>query len=118
MQATPATWRALVDASWRGSSTLKVLCGGESLPRDLARELLPRCRELWNVYGPTETTIWSTIHRVTSADGPIPIGRPIANTEAFVLSADRNPVPEGAEGGLYLGCAACAPARLRRSALT
>ncbi|OLC28222.1 MAG: hypothetical protein AUH28_19260 [Acidobacteria bacterium 13_1_40CM_56_16] len=118
MQATPATWRALVDASWRGSSTLKVLCGGESLPRDLARELLPRCRELWNVYGPTETTIWSTIHRVTSADGPIPIGRPIANTEAFVLDAYRNPVPEGAVGELYLGGAGLARGYMRRPELT
>jgi len=118
MQATPATWRALIEAGWKGSSTLKVLCGGESLPRDLARELLPRCRELWNVYGPTETTIWSTIHRVTSADGPIPIGRPIANTEAFVLDAYRNPVPVGAAGELYLGGAGLARSYMRRPELT
>src|SRR3989442_854352 len=118
MQATPATWRALVDAGWRGSSTLKVLCGGESLPPDLAKELLPRCRELWNMYGPTETTIWSTVHRGTSAAGPIPIGRPIANTQTFVLDAYRNPVPEGAVGELYIGGAGLARGYMRRPELT
>jgi len=118
MQATPSTWRALVDTGWTGSSTLKVVCGGESLPRDLARELLVRCMQLWNVYGPTETTIWSTIHRVTSADGPIPIGRPIANTQAFVLDGHRNPVPSGAVGELYLGGAGLARGYLRRPELT
>src|SRR5687767_10150150 len=58
MQATPATWRLLLEAGWEGSPGLKVLCGGEALPPDLARELLARTRELWNVYGPTETTVW------------------------------------------------------------
>src|SRR5262249_14735776 len=83
MQATPATWRMLVDAGWAGSPTLKVLCGGEALPPELARQLLGRCASLWNVYGPTETTIWSTVHRVDGRDGPVPIGRPVANTPAY-----------------------------------
>ena len=74
--------------------------------------------QLWNVYGPTETTIWSIIHRVTSADGPIPIGRPIANTQAFVLDGHRNPVPSGAVGELYLGGAGLARGYLRRPELT
>jgi amino acid adenylation domain-containing protein len=118
MQATPATWRALVDAGWGGSSTLKILCGGESAPRDLVKELLPRCMELWNMYGPTETTIWSTVHSVTSAEGPIPIGRPIANTQTFVLDAHRNPVPDGAVGELFIGGAGLARGYLHRPELT
>ena len=103
MQATPATWRALVDAGWKGSATLKILCGGESFAPDLAQELLSRCAELWNMYGPTETTIWSTIHRVLSANGPIPIGLAIANTQLYVLDAHRNLMPRGAIGELYIG---------------
>jgi amino acid adenylation domain-containing protein len=118
MQATPTTWRALVDAGWSGSRNLKVLCGGESLSSDLARELLPRCMELWNMYGPTETTIWSAIHRVTSVDGPVPIGRTIANTEAFVLDATRNIVPAGSLGELYIGGAGLARGYLRLPDLT
>ncbi|MGC2211161.1 MAG: amino acid adenylation domain-containing protein, partial [Candidatus Korobacteraceae bacterium] len=118
MQATPATWRALVDAGWSGSPTLKILCGGESFPRDLAKELLPRCKELWNLYGPTETTIWSTLHRVTSADTSIPIGRPIANTQTFVLDAYRNLVPAGTVGELYIGGAGLACGYLYRPDLT
>src|SRR5262249_41484951 len=65
MQATPATWRMLVGTGWNGSPGLRILCGGEPLPADLARALLARCAELWNVYGPTETTIWSTAARMT-----------------------------------------------------
>jgi len=118
MQATPATWRALIDAGWKGSPQLKILCGGESLPRDLAKELLPRCAELWNMYGPTETTIWSTVHRVTSADGSIPIGHPIANTQTFVLDAYRNLVPAGSVGELYIGGAGLARGYMGRPELT
>lgn len=118
MQATPATWQALIDAGWRGSPNLKVLCGGEALSRTLAQELLARCPELWNMYGPTETTIWSLIHRVTSDDGPVPCGRPIANTQAFVLDRHRNPVPPGVVGELYIGGSGLARGYLRRSELT
>ena len=118
MQATPALWRALVAAGWSGSASLKVLCGGEALPPDLARALLPRCGELWNMYGPTETTVWSTIHRVTSADGPVSIGRPIANTQVFVLDANRQPTPLGVAGELYIGGDGLARGYRRRDDLT
>jgi non-ribosomal peptide synthetase component F len=64
MQGTPATWRMLIEAGWQGNDRLTVLCGGEALPHDLAEELLRRCRRLWNMYGPTETTIWSAVHDV------------------------------------------------------
>ena len=66
MQATPASWRLLLEAGWKGKDDLKILCGGEALTNDLAERLLERGAQLWNVYGPTETTIWSTIYRVTS----------------------------------------------------
>ena len=118
MQATPALWRALVAAGWSGSPQLKVLCGGEALPPDLAEALLARCAELWNMYGPTETTIWSTIHRVTSADARVPIGRPIANTQVYVLDANRQPTAPGVAGELYIGGDGVARGYVRRAELT
>jgi amino acid adenylation domain-containing protein len=102
MQATPATWRMLLDAGWGGSPTLKILCGGEALQRDLADALLARCAALWNMYGPTETTIWSTLERIEPA-GEISIGRPIANTVVHILDAHLEPVPIGVAGELYIG---------------
>lgn len=103
MQATPATWRALVEAGWRGSPGLRILCGGEALPRDLADELLTRADEVWNMYGPTETTIWSTVGRVTREEGPVSIGRPIANTVVHVLDRYGNTAPIGVIGELFIG---------------
>lgn len=108
MQATPATWRLLLDSGWMGHSGLKILCGGEALPRDLANALLERCGCLWNVYGPTETTIWSTMTRVDSQTGPIPIGKPIANTTIYILDPALNPVPAGISGEIYIGGAGLA----------
>ena len=103
MQATPATWRLLLEAGWTGGRGLKVLCGGEALSRPLADELLKRCGSLWNMYGPTETTIWSTVWKVEARDGPILIGHPIANTQVYVLDGQRQPVPVGVAGELYIG---------------
>jgi amino acid adenylation domain-containing protein len=116
MQATPATWRTLLLSGWddaRQSSTasssrmLRVLCGGEALPRELANRLLATGAEVWNMYGPTETTIWSLIHRVRQGIenefGPVSIGRPIANTKAFVLDEQWQLLPVGASGELFLG---------------
>ncbi|HYN64049.1 MAG TPA: condensation domain-containing protein, partial [Candidatus Limnocylindrales bacterium] len=102
MQATPATWRLLLAAGWLGDRDLKILCGGEALPRDLANQLLGACGSLWNVYGPTEATIWSTLDRVESA-GPITIGRPLDNTEIYLLSRQLKPVPVGVPGELLIG---------------
>ena len=84
MQATPATWRMLVESGWKGTPGLKALCGGEAMTHDLAEGLLPRCAELWNMYGPTETTVWSTCHRVEDA-ACLHIGKPIANTQVYIL---------------------------------
>ncbi|HVG08476.1 MAG TPA: amino acid adenylation domain-containing protein [Thermoanaerobaculia bacterium] len=122
MQATPATWRVLLEAGWEGSPGLKVLCGGEALPPDLARELLARTSELWNVYGPTETTVWSAIHPVSAADAdgvrPMPLGGAIANTEIHLLDRFVEPVPPGAPGELYIGGEGLARGYLGRPDLT
>src|SRR6202020_753781 len=87
LQATPSTWRMLVEGKWPGNPQLKMLCGGEAMPRDLADQLLAKGGELWNMYGPTETTIWSSVAQVTRDDAPIIIGQPIANTQLYILDA-------------------------------
>jgi len=118
MQATPATWRLLLDAGWTGDPKLKILCGGEALSRTLADELLPRCGALWNMYGPTETTVWSTLHRVEAGENPIPLGRPIANTQVYVLDSHLMPVPIGVSGELWIGGDGLARGYLNRPELT
>ncbi len=104
LQATPTTWRLLLDAGWPGDPALAGLVGGEAFPPDLAARLAPRLRALWNVYGPTETTIWSTAYRVGGGGGrAVPIGRPIANTSVHLLDPGLRPVPAGVAGELYIG---------------
>ena len=102
MQATPSTWRLMLEAGWVGKPDLKALCGGEALPRDLATKLAGRVYQLWNMYGPTETTIWSTISLVTDPSAAIPIGRPIANTRVYVLERSGLLAPIGAFGELAI----------------
>ena len=118
MQATPVTWHLLLGAGWQGEPTLKVLCGGEALPPELARQLLPRAASLWNLYGPTETTIWSTACRVEPGDDEVTIGRPIANTHIYILDARLNPTPVGVPGELYIGGDGLARGYLNRPELT
>ncbi len=101
LQATPSTWRVLLAAGWEGDPGLTAICGGEALPHDLAAELLPRVGVLWNAYGPTETTVWSTIDRVGT--DALTIGKPIGNTQAYVLDSHRNWMPRGSTGELWLG---------------
>ena len=102
LQGTPATWRLLLQSGWPGHADLQMQAGGEPLPRDLADALLARGGELWNMYGPTETTIYSSIERVP-ATGPITIGRPIANTRMYVLDKQQQLLPQGVIGELYIG---------------
>ncbi|MEO7360427.1 MAG: amino acid adenylation domain-containing protein [Gemmatimonadaceae bacterium] len=102
LQATPATWRLLLAAGWTGCKELTMLCGGEALPPTLAAELLPRGRALWNMYGPAETTIWSSVARIAK-DSPITLGRPIANTIMRVLDERLMLQPVGVAGELYIG---------------
>ena len=108
MQATPATWRMLVESNWRGNSTLSAWCGGEALPKDLADRILDRVGSMWNLYGPTETTIWSTVSKVERGDGAPPIGAPIANTKLHVLDAKLQPLPIDVPGELYISGAGLA----------
>ncbi len=116
MQATPASWRLLLQAGWRGRPRLKILCGGEALSADLADALMTRSASLWNVYGPTETTIWSTVWKVEPSR--LSIGRPIANTQVYILDASGQPVPLGVPGELYIGGDGVARGYLRRPELT
>ncbi|GMQ63802.1 non-ribosomal peptide synthetase [Vallitalea maricola] len=103
MQGTPATWRLLINSQWTGDKKrLKILCGGEILDKKLAMALCHRGKEVWNMYGPTETTIWSMIYRVKGYEDMIPIGKPIANTRIYILDEQLNPVPVGAIGNIYI----------------
>ena len=118
LQATPATWRLLLESGWMGGPRFKALCGGESLPRELADLLLDRVGELWNLYGPTETTIWSTVARIERGQDPITVGRPIANTQVYVLDAAGSPSPIGVAGEIWIGGAGLANGYHRRPDLT
>jgi amino acid adenylation domain-containing protein len=102
MQATPSTWRLLLDNNWQGAP-IKVLVGGEAVPRELVDKLAPRVASVWNMYGPTETTIWSCIQRLHAGGGVVPIGRPIGNTQVYVLDGALQPVPAGVPGELHIG---------------
>jgi amino acid adenylation domain-containing protein len=103
LQATPVTWRLLFAAGWRGKADLQAVSTGEALPQDLAAALEPVVQRLWNLYGPTETTIWSTGYLVRDGKAPVLIGRPVSNTQCYVLDENRQPVPMGAVGELYIG---------------
>jgi amino acid adenylation domain-containing protein/thioester reductase-like protein len=110
MQATPATWRMLLAVNWSGDPGLKILCGGEAITHSLATQLSQYCGSLWNMYGPTETTIWSTIHQIQPGENQIAIGRPIANTQIYLLDGlsrrkdDQSiEVPIGEPGEVYIG---------------
>jgi amino acid adenylation domain-containing protein len=118
MQATPVTWKLLMEAGWEGKPALKVLCGGEAFPRDLANELVRRAQSVWNMYGPTETTIWSSTIEVHAGDGPVPVGPPIDNTQFYVLDAAQQLVPIGVAGELHIGGDGLARGYFHRPELT
>jgi amino acid adenylation domain-containing protein/thioester reductase-like protein len=118
VQATPSHWAMLIEAGWQGRRTLTALCGGEMLPRGLADALLARCGAVWNLYGPTETTIWSTAQRLEKESGPVMIGRPIANTTVVLLDAHGLPVPVGCAGELFIAGEGVARGYLNRAELT
>jgi amino acid adenylation domain-containing protein len=118
MHATPSTWRSLVDSGWVGNAKLKIFSGGEALPWDLAKELLPRSAALWNLYGPTETAVYSAIHKVERSDGTVLVGRPINNTQIYILDANRQPTPIGVPGEICIGGGGVARGYLNRPELT
>ncbi|MCB0006411.1 MAG: amino acid adenylation domain-containing protein [Anaerolineales bacterium] len=119
MQATPVTWSMLIESGWNGTPSLrKVLCGGEALSRELANKILERDVELWNMYGPTETTIWSAVQQILPGSAPITIGHPIANTTFYILDRQGRPVPIGVPGELLIGGDGLARGYLHRPDLT
>jgi amino acid adenylation domain-containing protein len=117
MQATPNTWQMLLESEWQGSLRMTILCGGEHWSRELALRLLPKCSALWNMYGPTETTIWSSAHRI-EADGSVKIGGPIANTQFYVVNPYLQLQPPSVPGELLIGGDGVARGYLNRPELT
>ncbi len=133
MQATPATWYLLLASGWQGKPGLKILCGGEALPQALAEQLLATGAHLWNMYGPTETTIWSTTYEVgkgrrsiestddighVTKDTPESVGTPIANTQIYILDDRLQPTPIGIAGELHIGGSGLARGYRNRPHLT
>ena len=124
MQATPVTWRMLIEAGWQASRAFRVLCGGEAFPTDLATKLAAKHDHIFNLYGPTEATVWSTlyaIHGPTWNAGPqpaVPIGRAIHGTTVHVLDDQLQPLPPGIPGELYIGGIGLANGYLNREELT
>ena len=116
MQATPATWKMLFAAGWQGEPSLAVLCGGEPLPQSLAEKLHNTCGAVYNVYGPTETTIWSTFSSFTGGD--VVIGEPLANTQTYILDNNYNLVPQGVVGELFIAGVGLAKGYFNQPALT
>ena len=118
MQATPSSWRLMLDAGWARPLPLKALSGGEALPLELASRLLARSREVWNLYGPTETTIWSSAKQLRAGDTDITIGQPIANTQFYILDEHGRPAAPGTPGELCIAGDGVAVGYLNRPALT
>ncbi len=118
LQATPITWRILLASGWEGDPALRILCGGEALPLELAQQLLPKVQALYNMYGPTETTIWSMLAKIESQPTTISIGHPIANTRVYVLDRHFQPVPLGVTGELCIGGTGLARGYWKRPELT
>jgi amino acid adenylation domain-containing protein len=118
MQATPTTWTMLFESGWQGDKALTVLVGGEALKLDLAQKLTRTCHSLWNMYGPTETTIWSSVSEIREGDTVITIGRPIANTTFYILDPYLHPTPLGVPGQLFIGGLGVARGYLNRDELT
>lgn len=119
MQATPATWKLLLESGWEGDPNLKALCGGEAFPPELARALRARCRSVWNMYGPTETTIWSTVRCTREEDTTrVPIGRPVDDTRVYILDGHGELQPLGVAGEIFIGGAGVAKGYFGRPELT
>jgi amino acid adenylation domain-containing protein len=118
MQATPATWRVLLQTGWIGSHGFRALCGGEALAVDLATQLLGCCGEVWNLYGPTETTVWSTCWQVAQPGQGIAIGTPIRNTTVWILDEQQQRCPIGVPGEIWIGGSGVALGYRHRPELT
>lgn len=110
VQATPSTWRMLLDDGWLPERPMRIVVGGEAVPVAVAERLAEVMEEVWDFYGPTETCVWSTRWRVAGGlGGTVPIGRPLANTACYVVDGDGNRTPVGVPGELWIGGAGVAP---------
>lgn len=118
LQATPATWQMMLDSGWEKHYPIKAFSTGEALPKDMADKLLPRTDILWNLYGPTETTIWSTIKQVVPGEKVITIGWPINNTQVYIVDEQGKRLPAGMIGELYIGGYGVGKGYLNRPDLT
>jgi amino acid adenylation domain-containing protein len=118
MHATPSMWRSVLETGWRGDKKLKILSGGEALPWDLAKALLPCGSVLWNLYGPTETAVYSAIHRISDSDGTVLVGRPLDNTQIYIVDSHYQPTPIGVPGEICIAGAGVARGYLNRADLT
>jgi amino acid adenylation domain-containing protein len=118
LQATPATWRLLLEEGWNGSPEMSVLTGGEALSRRMANDLLERCKAVWNLYGPTETTIWASMQKVGTEPDFVPLGRPLFNTSICILNEQIQPVPFGQDGEICIGGVGLSPGYVGRPELT
>ena len=117
LQATPATWKMLLESGCEGSKQLKALVGGEALMENLAKPLHGLCSELWNLYGPTETTVWSLVQHIENPED-ITIGTPIGNTQVYVVDKNNQMVPVGVNGELLIGGEGLARGYWQREELT
>ncbi|AZZ97455.1 non-ribosomal peptide synthetase [Pseudoalteromonas sp. R3] len=121
MQATPSTWRMMLELGWQGKRDMRILCGGEALPPELAEDLLLKSSSFWNLYGPTEATVWCSRHRIESGDGEtgaVTIGKPIENVTMLLLDSQMQAVPPGVPGELYVTGDCLARGYLNRDDLT
>jgi len=118
MQATPSTWRMLLDNGWMPPVAMKGLIGGEALPADLLPVLHQATGELWNMYGPTETTVWSTCHLLKPDAQDILIGHAIDNTTLHVVDENLKPVADGVAGELLIGGSGVAAGYYHKPELT
>jgi amino acid adenylation domain-containing protein len=118
MQATPATWRMLLESKGGRERAVKKLCGGEALGQELSERLVNWPGEVWNLYGPTETTIWSAIEQVRGGRKRVTIGRGIADTQLYVLGEGNELMLVGVPGELYIGGGGVGRGYLRRAGLT
>ena len=101
---TPSTAYMLLDSGMKNIDGMKMLIGGEPWSMELAKLLIDAgCSQLWNVYGPTETTIYSTMYQLSKDDDHVSIGVPIEQTDIYVLDGELKPVAPGEEGDLYIG---------------
>lgn len=118
MQATPYVWQMMLEAGWDEVLPIKAFCGGEALTKKLANQLLDRCEELWNMYGPTETTICCIVKKLSKDEEIITIGKPIANTQIYILDDQFNEVVPGRAGEMYISGAGVSAGYINRPELT